>query len=386
MGWKSHSTYLALNPPFSNPSVNCVAGAVSLPYGSPEYIGLGFSVMCFLLIIELFGSVFMKNCNVVLALLFGYFVAAVSRYDDGTELKKYVLPDNIKNAEVIDFLWTTSFKLGVYAPAMVPMLIAYLVTTVETVGDISAVFEASEEPTDGEEYETSIQGGLTADGLSSLLAGFFTSMPNTTFSQNNGVIAMTKCASRRAGYACGFWLILMGVLSKIAGVITSIPDCVIGGMTIFLFANVLVSGIALSSSVDLQNRRNRFIFAFSLGLGVGVTIWPYAFQDMRAAPYTAHFWTCADCNNAMKGLRNGVSIFLSTGKCQFYSKLFAVKNVIFIYIYFRFLLGYCVGTVSAMLLNSILPNHTSVEVKGEEKSPDDLVLEEKFDEDKDEVA
>ena len=79
--------------------------------------------------------------------------------------------------------------------------------------------------TDGKEYTHRIQGSLMADAVCSILASLFTSMPNTTFSQNNGVIAMTKCASRRAGLATGFWLILMGVLAKIAGIITSIPDC-----------------------------------------------------------------------------------------------------------------------------------------------------------------
>jgi uric acid-xanthine permease len=93
-------------------------------------------------------------------------------------------------------------------------------------GDITAVYEASEMSTETNEYPESVQGGLTSDGFCSLLAGLFTSMPNTTFSQNNGVISLTKCASRRAGYACGFWLILMGVCSKFAGLITSIPDCV----------------------------------------------------------------------------------------------------------------------------------------------------------------
>lgn len=186
-----------------------------------------------------------------------------------------------------------------------------------------------------EEYNNSIQGGLTADGVMSIVSALFTSMPNTTFSQNNGIISLTKCASRRAGYACAFWLIFLGVLSKVAGVITSIPDCVLGGMTIFLFANVLASGIKLASEVDLQHsRRNRFILAFSLAIGVGVTVWPFAFQDRRAAPYTAAFWPCDDCNNTMKGLRNGVSIFLST--------------------------GYCVGTVIAMILNSILPEDAEI--------------------------
>jgi uracil-xanthine permease len=304
---------LASGYDFGNPPSACTAGQTSLPYGSAEYIGLGFSVIAFLVVIELFGSVFMKNCNVVLALLFGYFVAGISRYDNDGESLKYVLPDNINNADPITFLWTETFPLGFYAPAVIPLLIAYLVTTVETVGDISAVYEVSELDTESTDYDESIQGGLTADAISSILSTLFTSMPNTTFSQNNGVIALTKCASRRAGIACGIWLILMGVFGKIAGILTSIPDCVLGGMTIFLFSNVLVSGITLANQCDLHSRRTKFIFALSLAIGVGVTVWPYAFLDMRASGYTAAFWTCADCSNAMKGLRNGVSIFLSTG-------------------------------------------------------------------------
>ncbi len=314
MVWKNHGQVLASGASFPPPFPSCTAGETSLGYGASEYIGLGFSVMAFLVFIELFGSVFMKNCNVILALLFGYFVAGVSRYENEEgDLLKFVLGTNIETADPITFLWTKTFPLGFYAPAVIPMLIAYLVTTVETVGDINAVYDASELDTKSEGYEKSIQGGLTADAINSILSGFFTSMPNTTFSQNNGVIALTKCASRRAGYACGFWLILMGIFGKIAGLITSIPDCVLGGMTIFLFANVLVSGITLANSCDLHSRRTKFIFALSLACGVGVTVWPYAFQDLRGSSYTAAFWKCADCSDAMKGLRNGVSIFLSTG-------------------------------------------------------------------------
>ncbi|CAJ1951324.1 unnamed protein product [Cylindrotheca closterium] len=323
MGWQTHASIVAQDLSFGPPFPTCTAGETSYMYGDPRYIGLGFSVLAFLVVIEMWGSVFMKNCNVLLALLFGYMIA-------GLAPEKYVAQDNIELAEPITFLWVYTFPISVYAPAIIPMLIAYLVTTVETVGDITAVYEASLLDTNTEEYNDSIQGGLTADGVMSIVSALFTSMPNTTFSQNNGVIALTKCASRRAGYACAFWLIFFGVLSKVAGVITSIPDCVLGGMTIFLFANVLASGIKLASEVDLQHsRRNRFILAFSLALGVGVTVWPYAFMDRRASPYTAAFWPCADCNNTMKGLRNGVSIFLST--------------------------GYCVGTVVAMILNGILP-------------------------------
>ena len=96
------------------------------------------------------------------------------------------------------------------------------------------------------------------------------------------------------------------------------------------------------------NKCHRFILALSLALGVGVTVWPYAFADRRASPYTAQFWPCDDCDDTMKGLRNGVVIFLST--------------------------GYCIGTVTAMLLNLILP--ADAEVISEEDEPKDLKLEE----------
>jgi len=267
----------------------------------------------------------MKNSNVILALLFGYMVAGLSNYEG----MPYVDSSKIESAPAIDFLWTHWFGLGFYGPAVIPLLIAYIVTTVETVGDITAGHEVSELNVKSKEYTRRVQGGLMADAVCSVLASLFTSMPNTTFSQNNGVIALTKCASRRAGFATGFWLILMGVLSKIAGIITSIPDAVLGGMTIFLFANVLVSGIALFGSLDLKSRRIRFIAAMSLAVGVGVTVWPFAFQDMRASSYTAAFWTCSDCSETMKGFRNGVSIFLST--------------------------GYCIGSIIAICLNLILP-------------------------------
>jgi uracil-xanthine permease len=340
MGWKMHSQVSSLvgfgdSMVSPIPSPICEAGEVSLAYGAAEYIGLGASVIIMLVVIEIFGSPFMKNANVILALLFGYFVAGVSTYeaDDGTKLD-YVTEAKIDAAPWFTFLWVESYSLGFYGPAVLPLLVAFMVTTVETIGDIGATFEASELEVDTEEHGQSVQGGLLADGISSLLAAFMTSMPNTTFSQNNGVVSMTKCASRHAGIACGVWLIIFGLFGKVAGIITAIPDCVLGGMTIFLFANVFTSGLKIISAVNIESRRNRFIIAMSMALGLGVTVWPYAFQDMRASSYTAQFWTCDDCSNGEKGLRNALSIFMST--------------------------GYCVGTVIALLLNGILPADSEV--------------------------
>lgn len=343
--WKQNAQVVdSVGPTFQGyavsniPSAICSNGQVQLPYGSTEFIGLGFTVLCSLVVIEMFGSTFMKNCNVIIALMIGYLFAIFSNYEGA----QYVDDSKIELAPVVDFLWTETFPLGFYAPAVLPLLIGYLVTTVETVGDITAVHETSELSTKDEKYDERIQGGILSDGICSILSGLFTSMPNTTFSQNTGVIALTRVASRRAGFACGIWLILMGVLAKIAGLISSIPDCVLGGMTIFLFCNVLVSGISLYGALDFSSRRVRFITAMSLCVGVGVTVFPFAFQDQRASPYTAAFWTCSDCEDSMKGLRNGVSIFLST--------------------------GYCIGTIICMILNFIIPSDASAALKDNTES------------------
>lgn len=104
------------------------------------------------------------------------------------------------------------------------MFISLIVVILTVTGDLGATSEASGIDCDSEEFTETIQGGVLNDGTSCFLASLFTSMPNTTFAQNNGVISITKCASRDAGIACGIWLILFGVFGKFAGIITSIPD------------------------------------------------------------------------------------------------------------------------------------------------------------------
>ena len=264
-------------------------------------------------------------------------VAGLSEKCVGSDCRKFVTDANIEAAESVTFLWVKSFKLGFYGPAVFPLLIGFLVTTLETIGDIGAVYEASEEPVeDNEEFDKSIQGGLLSDGVCSLLSAIGTGMPNTTFSQNNGVIALTKCASRRAGVACGCWLILFGVLAKISGIISAIPECVIGGMVTFLFVNVFISGINTVAKSDLMSRRNRMILAISLGVGIGVAIVPWIFADQRGSRNTSPFFPCKgpyrteeDCTKAEQAIRDGIITFLST--------------------------PYCVGTVLAVLMHAILP-------------------------------
>jgi uric acid-xanthine permease len=133
MGWKEHSQLAGLEDDIPlNPSATCVNGEVTLGFGSAEYVGLGFSVVVGLVLIELFGSIFMKNCNVVIALLFGYIIASFNTVNG----QQYVESSKIVDARWFTFLWVETFPIGFYAPALVPMLIAYFVTTVETLGTL----------------------------------------------------------------------------------------------------------------------------------------------------------------------------------------------------------------------------------------------------------
>lgn len=164
----------------------------------------------------------MKSTAVVVGLLVGCIVAAACGYFDRS---------GIDAAPVGSFIWLHTFRLSVYGPVVLPLLAVYIVLAMEAIGDITATCDVSRLQVDGPLFDSRIQGGVLADGLNGIIAALCTVTPMSTFAQNNGVIALTRCANRKAGYACCFWLILMGVLSKFAAALVAIPASVLGGMT-----------------------------------------------------------------------------------------------------------------------------------------------------------
>ncbi|KAG6845538.1 hypothetical protein H0H87_007782 [Tephrocybe sp. NHM501043] len=173
----------------------------------------------------------------------------------------------------------------------------------EAIGDITASAEVSRVEVQGSEFETRIQGGVLADGIGGFFSALFTVTPLSTFAQNNGVIAITRCANRGAGRWCCFFLILFGVLGKISGVFLSIPNPVLGGVTTFLFANVAVSGIRVLSYIAFT-RRERFILAAALSFGVGDLLVPTLFTHL--------FDGVENPNKGLQGLFTSITIVLST--------------------------------------------------------------------------
>lgn len=175
----------------------------------------------------------------------------------------------------------------------------------EAIGDITATCDVSKLQVDGQLFDSRIQGGVLADGLNGIIAGLCTITPMSTFAQNNGVIALTRCANRKAGYACCFWLLVMGIFAKFAAALVAIPSAVLGGMTTFLFSAVATSGIRIISTVPFT-RRTRFILTASLALGFGATLVPDWFSYVFTLPTTTN-------NHALLGFFNAIELVLETG-------------------------------------------------------------------------
>ena len=150
--------------------------------------------------------------------------------------------------------------------AIVPVMIMFIVTAVETVGDISGVMEGGmgREATDSE-----LAGGVMCDGIGSSLAALFGVLPNTSFSQNVGLVAMTKVVNRFALAIGAIFLIFCGLFPKLAALISIMPQSVLGGAAVMMFASIVVSGIQLITKEALT-ARNITIVSVALGLGFGL--------------------------------------------------------------------------------------------------------------------
>jgi uracil-xanthine permease len=165
----------------------------ALPWGSAEFIGLGFSVFITIIICERFGSPIMKSTSVVIGLLTGCIIAAATGYFDDK---------GITSAPAVSFVWVHTFKLSLYGPMVLPIMAVFIICACEAIGDVTATCDVSRLEVEGKLFESRIQGGVLADGLNGILAALMTITPMSTFAQNNGVIALTRCANRKAGYAC----------------------------------------------------------------------------------------------------------------------------------------------------------------------------------------
>ena len=176
------------------------------------------------------------------------------------------------------FTVPTPFKYGIEfnAVAIFGMCLISIVSAIETVGDISGIAKggAGREATDKE-----LAGGTYADGIGSAIAGVFGGLPNTSFSQNVGLISMTGVMSRSVVTLSALFLIACGLIPKVGAVVAAMPISVLGGGVILMFGMVLSAGVSMLSSVN-WSRRNMMILATSMSVGLGLQQVPKSMQHL----------------------------------------------------------------------------------------------------------
>ena len=251
-------------------------GNTAQDFGSMENLLLALFVLVMILVFKHGTDGFASFASILLGIICGYIAAFVMGF---------VLPTTAVNAEGVEYTkaWVLNwskvanaswFEIPKLLPVMptfdlraiVPVLIMFIVTAVETVGDISGVMEGGlgREATDKE-----LSGGVICDGLGSSFAALFGVLPNTSFSQNVGLVAMTKVVNRFAISTGAVFLILCGLCPKLGALVSIMPQSVLGGAAVMMFSSIVISGIQLITKEPLT-ARSLSIVSVSLGVGYGM--------------------------------------------------------------------------------------------------------------------
>lgn len=200
----------------------------------------------------------MRSSSIVIGLAVGCAITGATGY--------WVRSD-IDAAPVVTFLWTHTFPLSVDGTLILPLMIMFACEAVSCMPDILATAEISGVEIEGTKFNSRVQGGILCDGLGSLLSALGTGLPMVSQAGNNGVIVLTGCASRRAGWCGSAILILMGIFGKFGAVFASMPPSVLDGMQVFLYATITVAALRILGLIS-WTRRNRFILTVSLGVAL----------------------------------------------------------------------------------------------------------------------
>ena len=250
-------------------------GNTAKDFGSLENLFLAIFVLSMILFFKHATKGFTSFSAILLGILCGYAAAFIMGFilpttgvtADGVEYtKSWVLNWD----KVADAAW---FEIPKFMPvkpifdlrAILPVLIMFIVTAVETVGDISGVMEGGlgREATDKE-----LSGGVICDGIGSSFAALFGVLPNTSFSQNVGLVAMTKVVNLFAISTGAIFLILCGLCPKLGAIVSIMPQSVLGGAAVMMFSSIVISGIQLITKEPL-NARSLSIVSVALGVGYG---------------------------------------------------------------------------------------------------------------------
>jgi NCS2 family nucleobase:cation symporter-2 len=248
--------------------VDYAAGGVgSEHYGAPSRLGIALLVGAVTLGLHQFARGLASTASIFFGVAAGYLAALALGLVDVSA---------VAAAPWLSAPRPLAFGLELHLGPILLMAVVYLISAIETVGDISAIVAVT-----GREVTTSeLRGGLLADGAMSAFAALFGAFPNTSFSQNVGLVSFTRVASRHVTALTGVLLVALGLVPKVGAAFTTIPASVVGGAGLILFAMIFASGVAiLHRSVELD-QRNLVIVAVAVALGLGVELRPEVLQGL----------------------------------------------------------------------------------------------------------
>ncbi|EJT6665156.1 purine permease [Clostridium perfringens] len=244
-------------------------GAGSANYASLENLAVAMFVLVITLLLNNYGKGMISSASILIGIVVGYIVCIPLGLVDFTP---------VKEASWLSFPKLLEFGVTFDAKAVMAFIPAYFVATIGTVGCLKAIGETS----NIDIGDKRVAAGVLSDGVGSALGGLVGSCPNTSFSQNIGIISLTKVASRHVAVMAGILLVILGFLPKVAAIITGIPNPVLGGVGIMMFGTVAAAGIRTLSNIKLTER-NLLIIAISMGLGLGVTFRPDVIHNLPEA-------------------------------------------------------------------------------------------------------
>jgi len=247
-------------------AINNMAGGIgSADFGSLANFALAFGVLLFIILLNRFTTGFIRSISVLLGLIAGTIAAAFM--------------GNVSFGSVAQASWfnmVTPFYFGMptFEPsAIITMIVVAIVSMIESTG----VFMALGEICGKDITKADLTRGYRAEGIAVILGGIFNSFPYTTFSQNVGLVQLSRSKTTNITIVAGFMLIFLGLIPKFAALAMIIPNSVLGGAMIAMFGIVVASGIKMLSKVDFSSNENLLVIACSVALGLGVTVVPNLF-------------------------------------------------------------------------------------------------------------
>lgn len=242
-----------------------LGGGFNAPdFGAPINLALGVFVVLTIILLNRSNTPWVRLSAIIIGLALGSLAAWFSG-----KLVPQALPDLPLVSLPIPFRFGFNFDWS----AFLPIALIYLISSIETVGDLTANCMIARQPISGPSYISRLKGGVLGDGVSCMIAATFSAFPNTTFAQNNGVIQLTGVASRYVGLYIGVVLFCLGLFPLIGAVLQQIPKPVLGGATLVMFGSVAAAGVRILAQAPLD-RRSMLIIATSFGVGLGIAAQP----------------------------------------------------------------------------------------------------------------